>query len=970
MQNPSRSLRSLLGGLLSASLALSCGGSATTAPKATTPVATTTSAASAATGPVADLDVGLDPLIKKGTLSNGMTYYILPHEKPQKRAYLWLAVNAGSVQEDDDQQGLAHFDEHMAFNGTEHFPKSALVDYLEKIGMKFGADVNAYTTFEQTVFQLEVPTDDPKYIDQGLSILRDWAGGVSYDPVEVDKERGVVLEEWRLGRGAQARIFDKQAKLMFKGTRYADRLTIGQPEILKTAKRDTLARFYKDWYRPDLMAVIVVGDIKPEQIEAAIKSKFGDLKEPANPRQRVGGGIPVVHGTEVATFTDDEMPVTLAQVYSFMPKRRNESLGDYRRSMTEQLYDAMLDERLADLAHKPGAPFLFARTGFESATRQADSVSHTAVAKDGKIEEAITTMLGEVSRAKFHGFTVEEFDRAKKAALSHITQDAREYEATDGQEYANEITRNYFEKEQMPGRPAEAKIFADLLPTITLAEENQLAARIADQPDRLVLLSGGKSLKVPADAEIKGWVDHALATDPGERATDKRPETTTALTVAAPTPGKITKESTVDEVGVTEWTLSNGARVVIKPTTFQKDEIVMDGFALGGLSLATDKQFASARFADEIVGAAGLGSLDARALEKSLAGRVAHGSASIGEYTENVNGSSSTADLETMLQLNYLAFTAPRSDADAFANWKASQTEQLKNRRLDPGSVFRDDFKAFVAQNNPRRIAPTAADIEKVDPAEALAFYKERFANAGDFTFVFVGNLDLVKFRPLVEKYLASLPSTGKKSSFRDLKIEPVAGVKKFETALGQEPKSQVQMIFHDDIKWTQDAEHDAKLLSDVLSIRLREILREDMGGVYGVGAQGYIDRRPKDATHPPKDKRIFYIAFGCSPDNVDKLKEAALTEIKRLQKDGVSDEYLAKVRETAVREHEVAITDNRFWLHRLDTALEFGLDIKRIPDNAGFLGRITNTNLKAAAKKFLDMKQYVTGVLKPTATK
>ena len=926
-------------------------------------VVTPTSSATLSPAPVADLDVGLDPQIKKGTLSNGMTYYILPHQKPAQRAYLWLAVNAGSVQEDDDQQGLAHFDEHMAFNGTEHFPKSALVDYLEKIGMKFGADVNAYTTFEQTVFQLEVPTDQPKYIDQGLSILRDWAGGVSYDPVEVDKERGVVLEEWRLGRGAQARIFDEQAKLLFKGTRYADRLTIGQPEIIKTAKRDTLARFYKDWYRPDLMAVIVVGDIKPEQIEAAIKAKFSDLKEPTNPRKRVGGGIPVVHGTEVATFTDKEMPATFASIYNFWPKRRNESLGDYRRSMTEQLYDAMINERLADLAHKPDAPFLFATTGFESITREADAVSHMAVAKDGKIEGAITTLLAEISRAKFHGFTVEELERAKKTALTHITQDAREYEATDGQEYANEITRNYFAQEQMPGRPAEAKMFADLLPTITLAEENQLAARVAGQPDRLVLLSGPPSLKVPADSEIKAWVDHALATDPGERATPKNSETTTALMVAAPTPGTITSDSSITEIGVSQWTLSNGAHVVIKPTTFQKDEIVMDGFALGGLSLATDKQYPSARFADEIVGAAGLGSLDARALEKSLAGRVAHGSAAITDYTEEVNGSSSTADLETMLQLNYLAFTAPRADADSFANWKASETEQLQNRRLDPGSAFRDDFTAFFTQHNPRRMPATVDDLAKIDPAEALAFYKERFANAADFTFVFVGNIDLGKLKPLVEKYLASLPSTGKKSTFRDLKIKPVSGVKKFEVALGQEPKSQVQMIFHDDTKWSLDADYDAKLVSDVLSIRLREILREDMGGVYGVGAQGYIERRPKD-------KRVFFIGFGCAPDNVDKLKDAALTEVKRMQKDGVTDEYLAKVRETAVREHEVEITDNRFWLRRLDAAFEYGLDPKKIPDDSGFLGRITNTNLKAAAKKFLDMKQYVTGVLMPAAKK
>ena len=589
-----------------------CGGGT---PKTTAPApAQSDVAATPATGATAtpaDPDSAPLPLwssLKKGKLSNGLTYYVLPHGKPEKRALLWLAVNAGSVQEDEDQRGLAHFVEHMAFNGTKRFPENQLIKYLESIGMRFGADLNAHTSWDETVYKLEVPSDNLDYIAKGLDVLRDWAGDVTFDPKEVEKERGVVKEEWRLGRGAGMRLFDKHAKVQYQGSRYANRITIGLPEILDKAPRDTLYRYYKDWYRPDMMAVIAVGDFDPAQMENEIKARFGDLAAPQKPRPRVNGGVPPAKGTRVSIETDREATNTTVTIQNLVAHRPEASKNDFRRILAEGLYSQILSERLASISRRPDAPFIGAGAGIGKVVLDADGFSRFANVKQGKTEEALRALLTEVVRVEKHGITQSELERARTNTIRSYEQLVDTEATRDSRGFVEEITRNFFENEFIVGSKREKELALEILPTLTLAELNKLGTSFGGADGRVVLISGPDGKPLPAKERVLAIVDEVSkgTVDPWE---DKTP--TVALMDQAPKPGKITKESTVDKIGVTEWTLSNGVRVIVKPTDFEQDNVAISGFSPGGEATVSDKDNLNARWADSVADLGGVGQLDA-----------------------------------------------------------------------------------------------------------------------------------------------------------------------------------------------------------------------------------------------------------------------------------------------------------------------------------------------------------------------
>jgi len=901
------------------------------------------------------------PAVKHGTLPNGLTYYILEHHKPEKRAFLWLAVNAGAVFEDDDQRGLAHFDEHMAFNGTRRFPKAAIVNYLEKIGMRFGADLNARTGFDDTVYQLEVPTDDKAFLDKGLDILRDWAGDVTYDPAEVDKERGVVKEEWRLGRGAEQRIFDRQAPVLFKGSRYAVRLPIGLPEIIDKAPRDKIAAFYKDWYRPDLMAVIAVGDFAdPGAIEQEIRTRFADLKNPAHERARIVAGVPKAEGTRVSIETDRELPATEVAVYNLLTHRPEASLRDYRRIIVEQVYQLILNARFAVIGRRPDAPFAGAGAGIESQTREIDAFVREAQARPGKVEATLESLFTEVLRVEQSGVTQSELDRARAIVARAAEQSDAEEATSDSRNYTEELTRNFFEGELMIGRAAEKELTQKYLPTITLAEMNALAKTFGGAANRVILIAGpdaaGKAEPLPTRDRVLAIIDEVSRRkiEPWE---DKA--VTGKLMAQLPRPGTITKETKIAAVGVTEWKLSNGARVLLKPTDFEADQILLFGTSPGGLAMAGDKEFRDAKFADDIAAVGGVGELDVEALQKLLAGKHATASASIGSTTESVEAGASARDLETMFQLVHLEMTAPRKDDQAIAVWRTNLADQLANRLRVPEVQFQIQSEDLLYKHNPRYKSPEPGDIAKVNADKAMAFYKDRFGDATDFTFVIVGAFDPAQLRPLVETYLASLPAKGRKEKEKDLGIRKVGGVVKQTFRLGQEPKAQVELMFHGDEAWTRDKDRDMYILGQVLSIRLREVLREDKGGVYGVGAGGFIARTPHQ-------ERSFTISFGCDPARVDELVKATFDEIAAIAREGIGADYLEKVKQTFTREREVQLRSNGFWIGWLTSAATYGDDPAMILDPSKMLARMTSDNVKAAARRFLDAKQYFAPILVP----
>jgi zinc protease len=905
--------------------------------------------------PATDPLTPLDPSIKIGHLANGLTYYVMKHGKPETRASLWLAVNAGSVLEDDDQRGLAHFTEHMAFNGTKRFPKQDIVNYIEKVGMDFGADVNAATSFDDTTYQLTVPTDQHDVLMKGLDILRDWAGDISFDPVEIDKERGVVLEEWRLGRGASARLQDKEFPVLFAGSKYADRIPIGLPETLKTAKRDQLYRFYKDWYRPDNMAVIAVGDFDPAEIEQEIKKKFGDLANPVKERARVSVPVPRDKPTAATVATDAEMPITTVTISDKLAHRRETTRSDFRRLIVETVYHSMLNARFAELALEPDAAFTVAGSATGSMVRSTDMFQRQAQAKEGHVKQALAALVTEVARVEKYGFVKTELERAQRSVIADYEKEANEWDKVPDSDLCDEITRNFYEAEQMGGRVAELQMVREMVPTFTLEELNGLAKQWGGEQGRVIAMAGPTSTTLPSEAEVVQIYATAskAAVEPWKDDGADKP-----LIATKPTPGTITAETHDAVLDATVWTLSNGARVVVKPTTFQNDEIMFDGWQKGGTSILSDADYAQVRWQGLISGM-GVGEFSQTQLEKVLSGHVVEVGTGYTELATSVSGSTRPADLETMLQLAYLRMTAPRNDPREFQTWKADQLEWVRHRAVMPEQQFWEQLATLQTGNHPRYRPLTVEMLNAVDPTKALKIFGREFANFSGFTFSFVGNIDPKVLKPLVETYLAGLPGANQKPMWKDIGVNWAKGPITKLVVAGTEPKSNVAITETAPDKWSLELERDAVILSKILEIRLREVMREDMGGVYGVSVAAAIVREPKQ-------RREFEISFTCDPDNVDKLEAAALDEIAKISKDGIGDEYLAKVKEQLRREHEVNLKENQWWVGEIHNAYWYGDDFNAASDVNAMLARATSDNVKASAKRFFDPKHLVIGVMKP----
>ena len=948
--------------LLGAALALvACGGSQ---PRTDVP-APPAGAADGAPPSAAPVDPEVAPLalwsqVHKGTLPNGLTYYVMHHEKPEKRAMMWLAVKAGSVDEDDDQRGLAHFDEHMAFNGTKHFPKNELINYLQSIGMRFGADLNANTWWQRTIYQLEVPTDSPEFISKGFQILHDWAGDTSYDPTEVKAESGVVLEEWRLGRGAFRRLFDKSLPVLFKGTRYAVRDTIGLPDVLKKADRTALYRFYKDWYRPDQMAVIVVGDIDPATIQKTIEAQFGDLQNPANERKHVAGGVPAADGTHVSIETDKELPQTTIQIMNIVPHRSNASRHDDRRLLVEQIYTTIVNERLAQLEKKQETPFTQAEVEISTPDemREIDAFQREAEAKPGRLEDALRALITETVRVERHGFSQAELDRARAIVMKEFEEGADREATTDSRNFTEELVRNFLLDELVIGRAAERDLAKEFLPKITVDELNANAKSFGAAENRAIAvwipdgqptITKDRVMQIVSEVEksdVPAWEDKPIPT---------------ALMPKLPTPGKIVKEKKLDAIGVTEWTLSNGAKVVVKPTDFEKDTVMLGATSPGGTAMVSDKDYQNARFSTTLAQLGGVGDYDADTVDKILAGKQLSVQLQLGETEDTVNANASSKDIEAMFQLLYMRITQPRKDLDVVKTWTTNTSELLKNQERSPEFMFARESAAAEFKNNMRRVFPKGDDIAKLDEDKAFALFKDRFGDVSDFTFVIVGEVDLDKLKPMVETYLASLPGKNRREREKDLGIRKVPGMVKKTFNFGVEPKATVRVDIHADDSWSKDKERDAYVLGQLLSNRLREVLREDKGGVYGVGVQVSIDRSPHQ-------ERSVTVNFGCSPDRVDELVTAmngVLDEVVGGKTEKLGD-YIDKIKEIYGRQRETELRQDRFWLARLERAYRFGDDPTEIPDTTKTIARMTPELIKAAAQHFLDRKQVFTAVRMP----
>jgi zinc protease len=908
-----------------------------------------------------DRQLPVDPAVRAGRLPNSLRYFIRQNSRPEKRVSMRLAVNTGSIQEDPDQRGLAHFLEHMAFNGTENFKPGELVSFLETIGARFGPHVNASTSFDETIYMLDIPTDRPGYVDKGMLVLHDFAAGLSLLPAEIEKERGVVLEEWRGRLGAGSRLTDKQLPVLLQGSRYADRLPIGLPEVLKSAPRERLLAYYQKWYRPDQMAVVVVGDLPVAEAEKLIQQRFGVIPAAKGPASSVDQNVPTHRDTLISMSTDPEAQGWSVSMAFKGKVEHDTTVAGYRKSLVKQLVSQMLNLRLREIARRPNAPFLGAQAGGSSLGRTLELFEIEVAVPEGQITEGLGALMVEAKRMQQYGFSNDELNRAKAALIAGYEREYKERATAESPSLANEYVRHFLEQEPIPGIEFEYKIASTYVPSVTAEEVSALARTLITDENRVVLAVAPEKKDVPppstdtlrtaiaraGSAPVERWAD----------ATSGR-----ALVEKVPAPGKVASRRTVPEIGATVLTLSNGVEVWLKPTDFKNDQIIFTAYAPGGVSLANQAEFKSAALATAMVGVGGMGGLSPVDLSKMLSGKIAQALPSVSEYMQSVSGSSTPKDLETALQLNYLAHTAPNMTPEVLDLLKRRLAGSLQNRDQNPRAVFGEKVEQVNSSNHYSAAALTAADVPTLNLNAMSSFYRARFANAADFTYFFVGAFTVDEVTPLLEQWVATLPSTGKKaSSFRDMGVKFPTGVIKEEVKKGKEPASQTVLSFFADPGFDEFEMHRARAASQLLGIRLREILREELGGTYGVSVG--FDNAP-----PLKGYGAMVIQFGSSPDNVDKLVVASMAEIERLKKEGPSLEDVNKVKELERRDLETNAKQNSYWLGSMQTVHMFGWDITGINRRLDRTEKLTPEILKTMFQKYFPMDRYTLVTLKPEA--
>jgi zinc protease len=902
----------------------------------------------------------LDSMIVHGRLENGIRYFVMRNGRPEKRAELRLAVNAGSVLEDDDQLGLAHFVEHMAFNGTRNFPKNELVHFLESIGMRFGADLNAYTSFDETVYMLTVPTDSARLLPRGIEILADWAAGQTFDSAEIERERGVVIEEWRSGRGAGRRISDQQFPVIFHESRYALRLPIGERGTLEGFGHETLVRYYRDWYRPDLMSVIAVGDFDPREVASLIREAFASIAMPETARPRQAFAVPPHDSTLITVVTDPEATASSVALYVKRPAREDSTVGSMRRSLVEGMMTGMLNERFQKLGLTPDAPFANARAGQGEWVRSAELSLLSAVSKPGRMAESLEALLTEAERARIHGFTEGELERAKSNLLRAYERAYEEREKIPSGAHASTLIEHALEGEAVPGIAAEYALARHFVPAVSLDEVNAVAREWLSARSRVIAASAPRSdsIDVATAEELRAVFQRVQSK---EIAAHVDSVSDAPLIAELPTPGRIVESRAVDEVGVQVWTLSNGAKVLIKPTDFQDDQILFSGYSPGGNSQVPDSAYRPIALADYVVSTGGLGELSLLDMRKKLTGKAVNVSPTISTYEERISGSGSPKDLETLFQLIHLYFTAPRTDSVVFEAIKQNITATLANRDKNPNAAFSDTISVTMARNHPRAYPLTPARLDSVELARSLEHYRDRFADASDFTFIFVGTFAPDSLRPLVERYLASLPALEREEQGRDLGIRPPDGVIEKTVRRGVEQKSQTVLRFTGPARYTPEDRIAMSALDAVLDIELRDRLREALGGTYGVSVSSSISR-------VPWEHYDITISFGSDPARVDELTQAVFDQIDSVRTRGASEDILARVHEIARRDHETRLRQNGFWLSQIGARERDGEPLASILSFPDQIAGVDSATVREAARRYLRDDRYARFTLVPEA--
>ncbi|MCE2613939.1 insulinase family protein [Flavobacteriaceae bacterium D16] len=905
--------------------------------------------------------IPVDPNVKVGTLENGLTYYIRNNGKPEDKVELRLVVNAGSIMETERQLGLAHFMEHMNFNGTKNFEKNDLVDYLQSIGVKFGADLNAYTSFDETVYILPIPSDDPEKLEQGFQILEDWAHNTTLSEEAIDGERGVVLEELRLRLGAEERMQKVTLPKMMYGSKYAERLPIGTKENLENFTYDDVRDYYKTWYRPDLMAVVAVGDLDVATMESKIKTHFSNIEKAKNPAKREAYPLPNHDETFIAIASDKEAAFSRVQILykDYFEAPQVKTVKDFRENLVKNLFSTLINNRLGELRNSPNPPFIFGFSYYGGTLARTKNAyqSFAQTSPDGQLK-ALKALLEENERVKRYGFQEAEFERAKKSLLARLEKQYNDRDKLESGRMVNSYVYNYLNNSPIPGIAWQFDMTKRLLPGVALEEIGALINNFLHDDNRVIVITGPEKegldqvteeevktlLDAMKTAEINPYQDEAVRSD---------------LIEKMPAPGSIVKSETNSNLDFTTFTLSNGAKVTYKKTDFKNDEVLFEAYSPGGTSLYSDNDYMATAFANGGLAEAGIGGLSLTDMGKFMSGKIVSVRPRISSIGEGFNGSAAPKDLETLFQMVHLYFTSLNKDKEAFNSYITKQKSFLGNLMANPQFYFQDQIGKLRNEGNPRYTGfPTAEKMDAADYDLAYEKYQERFADAGDFHFFFVGNVDEEKLKTYATTYIASLPGLNSNESFIPTKFRRKDSYQKHVINRGSDPKSNVSFTWEEEIPYDSDTEMAVKALGEVLTIKLVEKLREEEGGVYGVGARGSLSKLSFS-------NLTFNIGFPCGPENVDKLIAATLEEIEKIKKEGVTPKDMAKVKETYLVKHKEDLKTNRFWLSSLSKAERENSDLESSMKLEAKLNELTPEDLQEVAQTYLD-ENYFLGILMP----
>lgn len=900
--------------------------------------------------------VPTDPNVRIGKLENGLTYYIRHNELPEKQADFYIAQKVGSILEEDNQRGLAHFLEHMCFNGTTHFPGNLLREYLESIGVKFGANLNAYTSVDETVYNIDnVPVIRDGIVDSCLLILHDWANDLTLDPKEIDKERGVIHEEWRTRTGAMMRMYEEVFPVIYKDSKYAYRLPIGTMEVVDNFPYQALRDYYEKWYRPDQQGIIVVGDINVDSVENKIKKMFSPIEMPANAAERQYFPVPDNDEPIIAVAKDKEQQVPIVYLmhkHDAVPNDQKNNMSYLVMNYMISSIESMLNSRLNELTQQANPPFIEAGVGdgdFIVAKTKDAFIAYAAAKEDG-ILLTTETLMRELERVRQFGFTASEYARAKADYLRGLESAYNERNKQRNNAYVNQYVRNFIDNEPIPGIENEYAIMNQIVPNIPVDAINQVMKQLITEKNVVlsVFCPEKEGMKYPTEAELKAVLDKVKAeklTAYVDKVSDE------PLMKDKPQAGKVVKTEQ-GMFGSTILTLSNGVRVILKPTDFKADEVRMKAFSPGGTSLFDDKDILQFALISQIASLGGLGNFNSVDLDKVLAGKMASADAQVNSLTEGLSGSCSPKDLETMLQLTYLRFTAPRMDQEAFTSFITRNKAALANQEADPMTAFSDSINVALYNHHPRALSMKADMLDKIDYNKVMELYKNRFADASDFTFILVGNIDEKTATPLIEQYLGALPSIKRDEHFRDTKMDIRKGMyennftKDLET-----PKASVLMLYSGNCKYDLKNNLQMSMLGQLLNMVYLRTVREDAGGTYGVSCSGRLSKYPTE-------KGIFQAYFDTDPNRREEMMNLISKGIEEFIANGPVSEDLSKVKEYMLKTYKQNQKENNYWMGILSTYYWENLDM-----NTGYeetVNAITGDDLKAFAKAFFGQKNEI----------